>query len=650
MRRRCSLRFGVAATALLTGLVHAATALAQTSVTIEINNTVAATDDYITWSVVPVRARLLGSTTNLNVSLRSSPNVKLLAATSDGQLWMRDSVLRDIVWQPIGQNNGVVAMTGLGGRLFGVSRDGKLWARDAAPAGAPWQEIGAAPNVVAIAALGLKIFATTSDNKLLVRDAVIRNASFQEIGDANNVIAMAATGGKLFAATRDNKLWARDPILQNVAWQEIGHANDVVGMTASGGRLFASMRDNKLWAREDVLRDMPWTTIGPADNVVAMAASTEGGAIAFLPDPQGAAVPASSIDVTLRGDGAWKSFFIVGRRPSTEDKDTAIVATTTTNRELGRVPLMVRVRKNAETLTESERDRFLRAFVRAAARNNQFAKYWGVHTDAINLAHQAAFLPWHRVFLIQLERELQVEDPSVALPYWEFDKPAPNLFSEDFLGRVDPTAADRTLVRFTSSNPLSTWSLSDPAVTPLRRNRNGDTSVSPALNKNYMRIDQHQPMAVAIFGPYHGSAHAFIGGIIGDFGRSPADPLFFLLHASVDRAWAVWQRFYDRFNRSQAANYAPQGIHTGSASLPLGNFVDDTMWPWDGITRPTEPVMLTTAPVLLPPNPGPGSGLIGHPQVGDALDYLDLLNLGRAQGFCYDSVPRGVGPVAPFWP
>jgi tyrosinase len=143
----------------------------------------------------------------------------------------------------------------------------------------------------------------------------------------------------------------------------------------------------------------------------------------------------------------------------------------------------------------------------------------------------------------------------------------------------------------------------------------------------------------------------FIGGLVGDINRSPADPLFFLLHANVDRAWAAWQRFYGRFDRAQASHYAPQGSHSSQSSLPMGNFVDDTMWPWDGVARPApDAPVLTTSTVVLPPNPGPGSGVAGHPQVGDTLDYLDMLNLGKTQGFCYDSIPRGVGSVAPFWP
>ena len=63
------------------------------------------------------------------------------------------------------------------------------------------------------------------------------------------------------------------------------------------------------------------------------------------------------------------------------------------------------------------------------------------------------FLPWHRAYLLDLERELQAIDPSVALPYWRFDQPAPNVFTRQFMGV--PDSAGR--VQFTAGHPFGTW-------------------------------------------------------------------------------------------------------------------------------------------------------------------------------------------------
>src|SRR5262249_39309030 len=158
--------------------------------------------------------------------------------------------------------------------------------------------------------------------------------------------------------------------------------------------------------------------------------ATNSGEVGFIDAPAGGlplgqALPQEEISVDLPADGSWKSFYVMGKAASTADKDVALMAVGSDGSELVRYPLMVRVRKNAETLTDGERDRFLEALVKAASMDGQFNKYWRIHGDAHYLAHERAFMPWHRVFLINLERELQAQDPSVALPYWEFDKPAP---------------------------------------------------------------------------------------------------------------------------------------------------------------------------------------------------------------------------------
>jgi len=87
---------------------------------------------------------------------------------------------------------------------------------------------------------------------------------------------------------------------------------------------------------------------------------------------------------------------------------------------------MVRVRKNAIALTAEERDRFLAAV--AALNSSSFGNYLlhqMTHAIASGQAHDGpAFLPWHRPFILRLERQLQAIDPSVTLPYWKFDDPA----------------------------------------------------------------------------------------------------------------------------------------------------------------------------------------------------------------------------------
>jgi tyrosinase len=39
----------------------------------------------------------------------------------------------------------------------------------------------------------------------------------------------------------------------------------------------------------------------------------------------------------------------------------------------------------------------------------------------------------------------------------------------------------------------------------------------------------------------HGAGHAQIAGQMLDFLAAPGDPVFFLMHANIDRLWTIWQ-------------------------------------------------------------------------------------------------------------
>lgn len=382
------------------------------------------------------------------------------------------------------------------------------------------------------------------------------------------------------------------------------------------------------------------------------------GAVAFSLSRDSSEAPQETLEVSVDTASRTARFFLQGTRASEawidgaefHGRDVLIEVRTEDGAVIGTSELMVRVRKNAQTLTDDERDIFLEAFKRAALKNNQFAKYWGLHQDAgTMIAHTTAFLPWHRVLLLNLERELQAEIPEASLPYWEFDEPADKVFNLNFMGRIGGLQNAQE-VEFGVRNPLNQVQFSDPRIGLLTRVRNGDVNTDPDLNKTaIMNETSHTLMNAEIWYSYHGAAHNFVGGMIGRIGPSPADPLFFLLHANVDRAWAAWQRAHDRFDRNQATSYSLQGGHSPGANFGLGNYVEDTMWPWDHQNRPSLPNQTITVGLInLPPTVGAGEGAPSNPEVGDMIDYLDLNGNGVTHNYCYDMVPTGVGPVVDF--
>ncbi len=360
---------------------------------------------------------------------------------------------------------------------------------------------------------------------------------------------------------------------------------------------------------------------------------TNGGRVVFYTSVAG--TPRRTLSLTLPLTGAPVALFVGGEfgRPSLADGDVAIQVRAGTAL-LAEIPLMVRIRKDANTLTAGERDRFVAAFARLNDRGaGRFTDLRNMHTNAGSPeAHGGpGFLPWHRAYLLDLERELQAIDPSVALPYWRFDRPAPVLFSRGFIGVSDALGR----VQFTATNPLQFWRTD--GVQGINRRPLFDTTIERAigvltetqtlgLGSRYVLFESME------FNP-HALAHTSFGGSISSIPTAARDPLFFLLHANVDRLWAKWQRRFRRFDPAQSASFDSNPAGGGNR---IGHNLPDTMWPWNGATGaprpPTAPGgALAASPCVSAPGP--------QPAVRDGLDYQGVVAPASRLGFDYDDVP-----------
>ena len=341
---------------------------------------------------------------------------------------------------------------------------------------------------------------------------------------------------------------------------------------------------------------------------------------------------ASSLTLPVPVNGNWVPFFTAGQfgRPSINLGDVRIEARHGNgNAVIGSTPCTVRIRKNANTLTPGERDRFIAAF---AQLNNQglgrFADFRDMHTNVSSpQAHGApGFLPWHRAYLLDLERELQAIDPSIALHYWRFDQASPGIFTGDFLGVSDNIGT----VSFSPTNPLQFW-VTDGVQGINRRPFFPTNTAPPGLRTEAQTIalGAAYPAFRTMEGNPHGSAHVSFGGSISSIPTAARDPLFFMLHCNVDRLWAKWQRQNNRFNPATAASY------DGNAN-PIGHNLPDTMWPWNGITGAPRPPTAPGGTMALSPSvSAPGLS----PRVRDSLDFQGKINSASCMGFDYDDVP-----------
>jgi tyrosinase len=369
---------------------------------------------------------------------------------------------------------------------------------------------------------------------------------------------------------------------------------------------------------------------------VTLRSAGSGGGLRFATTRTHLGTPTLTLNLPV--SGLPVRFYVAGEfgRPSINLGDAMIEARRTgTLVVLGRKRVTVRIRKNAQTLSPGERDRFIAALATLNGGGaGRFRDFRDMHVDAASAEEHGnvGFLPWHRAYILDLERELQAIDPSVTLPYWRFDRPAPNLFTREFMGV--PDAAGR--VQFSAGHPFNTWR-TDGAL-GIARSPSFAPSASPAgLLTETQTIALGGPVATASYANFdvmegnpHGWAHmSFSFGYIRRIQTAARDPLFFLLHANVDRLWAKWQWLRRRTNPTDVRAFAP--------AVPdrIGHRLADTMWPWNGVTGAPRP---PTAPGGgFPPSrstTAPGA----TPTVRSMIDYQAVAG-GRPLGFAYDDVP-----------
>lgn len=314
-----------------------------------------------------------------------------------------------------------------------------------------------------------------------------------------------------------------------------------------------------------------------------------------------------------------------------DGKDTFIyVKSDNSNLELEK-KIMVRVRKNANALSELEIELFLKTFVSLSIKpaTESYKGRYTVNPSSIlheivlmhtydtasEIHRRESFHPWHRAYLLHLEREMQKINPTVTIPYWKFDEKADMVFTEGFIGKTqklnldDPDRYfDTSIPKFSRKNPMYLY-CEHTLWGPLTRSYH---ETDPAAGKPYSII-RDESEVISFSDEFiqwckfeesrsHNQAHNAFNGRVVDVGKDPVDPLFFLMHSNVDRLWALWQHTYDRYDSTNIKTYpfpysfnGTRGEEWADAnpkkldkrlgyysvnSYDLGNFADDELWPW----------------------------------------------------------------------
>ena len=190
-------------------------------------------------------------------------------------------------------------------------------------------------------------------------------------------------------------------------------------------------------------------------------------------------------------------------------------------RELGWLYPTLCQRKDQAALTATERNRYLCAF-NMINNDGTLGQLVDIHAEIHHQHSNARLLPWHRVFLVLFEEALHNYHPDVCVPYWDWTCPEEQHFP-DWLAGVLPTVhtPTRTINVVRSPGPDSGLA-SIAAGTTTAMNQTTYNNFSAPING------------------IHGSVHIWVGGTMSDASVSPADPVFWLHHANLDRLWWEW--------------------------------------------------------------------------------------------------------------
>ncbi|MCM6773895.1 tyrosinase family protein [Nocardia sp. CDC159] len=238
----------------------------------------------------------------------------------------------------------------------------------------------------------------------------------------------------------------------------------------------------------------------------------------------------------------------------------------------------MRIRKNVRNLTASEQKRYVNA-VLELKRRGKYDEYVHLHNQFFisdgegrrRVAHMApSFTAWHRQYLLNFEADLRAIDDSISLPYWDFTRDTSTTrlpWTEDFLGgtgrpedwqvttgpfafrhgnwRINVKATEDDFLMRRLGRPA------DPVALPTRAEAARTLSTTPydawpydttvALDEGFRNALEGWGAGLQESGfEMHNRAHLWVGGQMAG-GTSPNDPVFWLLHAFIDKLWADWQ-------------------------------------------------------------------------------------------------------------
>ncbi|MFI8896422.1 tyrosinase family protein [Streptomyces paradoxus] len=238
---------------------------------------------------------------------------------------------------------------------------------------------------------------------------------------------------------------------------------------------------------------------------------------------------------------------------------------------------MAYTRKDVSTLTRTEKRRFVKAMLEVKRRGeyDEFVRthieyYTSDGEDSLRTAHMApSFLPWHRQFLLDLEKALRRVDASVSVPYWDWTRDRTTTsapWTADLLGGTG-RRSDRQVMTGPFAYAEGNWTIREGITDEEFLTRDLGRARDPIQLPTKAELERALKDPLYDASPWdstagkgfrnklegwgsgrgsaswqnHNRVHRWVGGaMVG--GASVNDPVFWMHHAFVDLVWSRWQR------------------------------------------------------------------------------------------------------------
>jgi tyrosinase len=213
---------------------------------------------------------------------------------------------------------------------------------------------------------------------------------------------------------------------------------------------------------------------------------------------------------------------------------------------------LLRERKNQSTLSATEQERFLCAFSTLNV-TSTLGQMVQIHAQMHNQHQTLRFLPWHRIFLFLFENELASIHPDVTIPYWDWTQAGEQTFPAWLAGFLPVVLTPTGSITVTRS-PGATAALASIAS-------NVPATMAQTDFGNFALNGAGATWPLELI---HDFIHGWVGGTMGAIPTAPADPIFWMHHANIDRLWWQWQNSPAGSGKNQPLTGGP-----GSTTSPV---------------------------------------------------------------------------------